>query len=105
MGITSDDLASSGNGLINPFSTASVLVENSVENLVENLVEKEAGSDPIENLLPALLQIFLTVGLSIFFYFFKLFLEATVAVPNFHFSTCAILLGGAWLGRWGLHCL
>ena len=101
MGITSDDLASSGNGLINPFSTASVPVENSVENLVE----KEAGSDPIENLLPALLQIFLTVGLSIFFYFFKLFLEATVAVPNYHFSTCAIPLGGAWLGRWGLHCL
>ena len=64
MGITSDDLASSGNGLINPFSTASVPVENSVENLVE----KEAGSDPIENLLPALLQIFLTVGLSIFFF-------------------------------------
>ena len=61
MGITSGDLASSGNGLINPFSTASVPVENPVENPVE----KEAGSDPIENLLPALLQIFLTVGLSI----------------------------------------
>ena len=74
MGITSDDLASSGNGLINPFSTASVLVENPVENSVENLVEMEAGSDPIENLLPALLQIFLTVGLSITFssnYFWK----------------------------------
>ena len=59
MGITSGDLASSGNGLINPFSTASVPVENPVENLVE----MEAGSDPIENLLPALLQIFLTVRL------------------------------------------
>ena len=71
MGITSGDQAtSSGNGLINPFSTASVPVENSVENPVENLVEKEAGSDPIENLLPALLQIFLTVGLSKYIFLF-----------------------------------
>ena len=54
---------SSGNELINPFSTG----ETSVLDLV-NPVEKEAaGGDPIENLLPALLQIFLTVGLTLDF--------------------------------------
>ena len=50
-----------GNELINPFSTG----ETSVP---VNPVEKEAaGGDPIENLLPALLQIFLTVRLTLDF--------------------------------------
>ena len=45
----------SGNAVLNPFSTAAVPVDP---------VEKEGG-DPIENLLPALLQIFLTVRLDL----------------------------------------
>ena len=45
----------SGNAVLNPFSTAAVPVDT---------VEKEGG-DPIENLLPALLQIFLTVRLDL----------------------------------------
>ena len=55
MGVNMDP-AISGNALINPFSTATVGAVNPVE-------KEEAGGDPIENLLPALLQIFLTVGL------------------------------------------
>jgi len=54
MGVNVDP-GTSGNALINVFSTGTVPI---------NPVEKEAaGGDPIENLLPALLQIFLTVGL------------------------------------------
>ena len=57
MGVHSGSLATSGNELINPFSTGGTSVP-------VNPVEKEvAGYDPIENLLPALLQIFLTVRL------------------------------------------
>ena len=56
MGVNVDS-ASSGNALINVFNTGTVPVDP---------VEKEeAGGDPIENLLPALLQIFLTVGLTL----------------------------------------
>ena len=55
MGVNVDP-ATSGNSLI--MGTVPVL---------ENPVEKEAaGGDPIENLLPALLQIFLTVLLTFF---------------------------------------
>ena len=56
MGVNVDP-ATSGNAVINVFSTGTVPV---------NPVEKEeAGGDPIENLLPALLQIFLTVRLTL----------------------------------------
>ena len=56
MGVHSGSLATSGNELINPFSTGTAIPVNPVEKEV-------AGYDPIENLLPALLQIFLTVRL------------------------------------------
>ena len=48
--------ATSGNSVFNPLSTATVEGINQVE-------KEEAVGDPIENLLPALLQIFLTVRL------------------------------------------
>ena len=58
MGVNVDP-ATSGNSVITPFMGTVPVLENPVE-------KEAAGGDPIENLLPALLQIFLTVLLTFF---------------------------------------
>ena len=58
MGVNVDP-ATSGNALMTPFMGTVPVLENPVE-------KEAAGGDPIENLLPALLQIFLTVLLTFF---------------------------------------
>ena len=80
MGVNVDP-GTSGNALINVFSTGTVPI---------NPVEKEAaGGDPIENLLPALLQIFLTVRL-------------TLHYSNYRFSVTSYSMTMVNNTRWGL---
>ena len=83
MGVHSGSLATSGNELINPFSTGTAIPVNPVE-------KEAAGGDPIENLLPALLQIFLTVSLLTLN--FILFLATLVAL---HFTPLSHWVSGS----------